>query len=118
MRNSEIGEITVGSGNIFADLGLENPEEELAKAKLAYAISNIIKERGLTQAEAASVLGTDQARVSEIKNGRISGMTYDRLIKFLRALNYTLSFEVVPIAAEAGRESPIGKDLASVTISK
>jgi predicted XRE-type DNA-binding protein len=85
------------SGNIFADLGVENSEEELAKAKMAYAISRIIKERGLTQTQAAQILGTNQARVSDIVNAKVTSISYDRLIKFLRALEYTVTFEIVPI---------------------
>ena len=45
-----------GSGNIYKDLGFENPEEELAKARLASMIYDIIEERGLTQVEAAKIL--------------------------------------------------------------
>ena len=84
-------------GNVFADLGVENAEEELAKAKMAHAISRIIKERGLTQAEAAKILKTDQARISQIINGRVGAMTYDRLVRFLNALDYTVRFEIVPL---------------------
>ncbi|MGH7248147.1 MAG: helix-turn-helix domain-containing protein, partial [Pseudomonadota bacterium] len=56
--------VTRGSGNVFADLGLPNPEERLAKAELALAISRAIKERGLTQREAAALMGIDQPKVS------------------------------------------------------
>lgn len=55
--------VTRGSGNVFADLGLPNPEERLAKAELALAISRAIKERGLTQREAATLMGIDQPKV-------------------------------------------------------
>jgi predicted XRE-type DNA-binding protein len=89
-----------GSGNVFADLGVENAEEELAKAKMAHAISRLIKQRGLTQAEAAAILETDQARISQVMNGRVGSMTYDRLIRFLKALNHTVYFEIVPIVAD------------------
>ena len=54
--------VTRGSGNVFADLGLPNPEERLAKAQLAYAISRVIRERGLTQRAAARLMGIDQQR--------------------------------------------------------
>ena len=41
------------SGNVFADLGLPNPEQELLKARLTLQIYKIIKARGLTQARPA-----------------------------------------------------------------
>jgi predicted XRE-type DNA-binding protein len=92
-------------GNVFADLGVENAEEELAKAKMAHAISRIIKERDLTQTEAAKLLKTDQARISQVVNGRVGAMTYDRLLRFLNALDYTVRFEIVRIADESAAQS-------------
>jgi predicted XRE-type DNA-binding protein len=77
---------TRGSGNIFADIGLHEPEEALAKARLAEAIAETIRRRGLTQAESAAIMGVDQPKVSQIVNGRLSGYTQDRLIRYLTAL--------------------------------
>ena len=54
MNNAK--KVTVGSGNVFADLGFANPEEELLKAKLIREIRSIIKRRKLTQAKAAVIL--------------------------------------------------------------
>ena len=34
-----------GSGNVYKDLGVEHPEEELAKSRLASMIYDIIEER-------------------------------------------------------------------------
>jgi predicted XRE-type DNA-binding protein len=52
-----------GSGNVFADLGLPNADQELMKAHLTLQIASIIKDRGLTQAEAAKILGIQQPHV-------------------------------------------------------
>ena len=79
--------LTESSGNVFADLGVENPEEALAKAKLARAISVIITRRHLTQTQAASVLGVDQPKVSSLMRGRLAGFSIDRLLRFLLALD-------------------------------
>lgn len=79
--------LTESSGNVFADLGIENPEEALAKAKLARAISVIITRRDLTQTQAAAVLGVDQPKVSSLMRGRLSGFSIDRLLRFLLALD-------------------------------
>ena len=61
------------SGNVYADLGFDNPEEMLLKAKLVRQISVAIKEKGLNQYQAAEVLGIDQPKVSALVRGRFSG---------------------------------------------
>jgi len=68
-----------GSANVFADLGLPNPDEALAKAGLAQAIAETIERRGLTQEEAARIMGLDQPKVSAIVRGRLTGFAQDRL---------------------------------------
>ncbi len=75
-----------GSGNVFADLGLPDSEEALAKARLAEAVAATIKRRKLTQNEAAAIMDVDQPKVSLIVNGRLDGFTKDRLIRYLTAL--------------------------------
>ena len=46
----------IGSGNIFADLGLPNAEEHQLKAALVVQLSRLIKERKLSQVDAAKLL--------------------------------------------------------------
>ncbi|MCX7338097.1 MAG: helix-turn-helix transcriptional regulator [Alphaproteobacteria bacterium] len=75
--------IESGSNNIFADLGLSNPEEHLAKATLAIQIAKIIKERGLSQSAAAAILGIDQPKVSALMRGQLKNFSLDRLCRFL-----------------------------------
>ncbi|HLK13413.1 MAG TPA: helix-turn-helix transcriptional regulator [Fimbriimonadaceae bacterium] len=75
--------VSYGSGNVFADLVLPNPEERLGKAKLAVAIMDAIKSRGLTQTEAAKLLGIDQPKVSKIHRGRLSEFSTERLLGYL-----------------------------------
>jgi predicted XRE-type DNA-binding protein len=72
--------VTVGSGNVFADLGFGNPEEELLKANLIREIRAIIKRRKLTQAKAAAMLGLKQPDVSSIITGRVGKFSIDRLV--------------------------------------
>ncbi len=45
MRKKKI-RVEEGSGNVFADLGLPNPEQELLKARLTLQIYKIVKARG------------------------------------------------------------------------
>jgi len=80
-------EVTEGSGNVFADLGLPDSDELLAKAHLAGAVSDIVTGRHLTQAEAADLLGTSQPTVSNLMNGRLEGFSLERLARFLNTLD-------------------------------
>jgi predicted XRE-type DNA-binding protein len=79
--------VTVGSGNVFRDLGLKNPDELLAKAKLAARIVQILEERKLSQTQAAKRLGVDQPKVSLIYCGRLDDFSVERLMRFLTALH-------------------------------
>ena len=92
------GDFVISSGNVFADLGFENPEEELAKAKLTYQISRIIADHGWTQEQAAEVLGIDQPKVSALVRGRLSGFSIERLMRFLNALDHDVTITVSPKA--------------------
>jgi predicted XRE-type DNA-binding protein len=86
--------VTPGSGNVFADLGFDNPEEELLKAKLVREIRAIIKRRRLTQAKAADLMGLKQPDVSAISTGRTGKFTLDRLVRCLDKLDYRIEVVV------------------------
>ena len=77
---------TPSCGNIFADLGLPNPEELLVKSNLALNINTIIEKRHLSQVEAASILGISQPKVSMIQNGKLRGFSLEKLCQFLTLL--------------------------------
>ena len=83
--NQEI-RVQASSGNVFADLGLENPDELLVKAELARKISKIITQQKMSQAEVAELLGVDQPKISALINGKLSGFSTVRLFRFLNAL--------------------------------
>ena len=93
MRRRKI-EVEIGSGNVFKDLGLKNPEELLAKAKLASRIIDVVESRKLTQVEAAKLLGVDQPKVSLIYRGRLDDFSIERLMRFLTALGHDLTITV------------------------
>ncbi len=84
-KQTEIA-VTPSSGNVFADLGFAEPEEELAKAKLASRIRQIIKERRMTQVAAAALMGVDQPKISALLNGRLANFSSDRLMRLLTTL--------------------------------
>ncbi|MEH1958366.1 MAG: helix-turn-helix transcriptional regulator [Nostoc sp.] len=88
--------VYVSSGNVFADLGLPNPEERLVKAELARKISEIIAARKLTQVQAGEILGIDQPKVSSLIRGRLSGFSIDRLISYLNSLGNDVEITIKP----------------------
>ena len=92
----EIEPVIHSSGNVFADLGIENPDEELAKAQLAHAIRERIRTMGLTQTAAAKLLDTDQSKISNILGGKLRGFTYDRLLRYLNALEVNVRIIIEP----------------------
>lgn len=94
--------VTKSSGNVFADLGVAEPEEELAKAQLASYIRHTIKRQRLTQVQAAQRLGLDQPKVSAVINGRLAGFSSDRLLRCLAALGQDV--EIVLRPGSRGRE--------------
>jgi predicted XRE-type DNA-binding protein len=87
---------TLGSGNIYADLGFAEPELEQTRAKLARRLADIIKARGLTQIQAADILGLDQPKVSAILRGRLGGLSVERLLRLLTRLDQDVEIVVLP----------------------
>jgi predicted XRE-type DNA-binding protein len=87
-------DVQESSGNVFADLDIPEPEEALAKAELARRISAIIKKRGLSQVEAARLLGFDQPKVSALMRGRLIGFSTDRLLRCLNALDHDIEIVI------------------------
>ncbi len=84
---SKDDKVMLSSGNVFADLGFANPEEELLKAKLVGEIHEIIKRRKLSQAKAAALLGLKQPDVSVLLNGRVGKFSIERLVRCLDRLD-------------------------------
>ena len=95
----------VSSGNVFADLGFPNAEQELMKAQLTLQIYRIIKHRGITQAEAAKTLGIKQPHVSLLMRNRAGTFSVGRLMEFLTALGQDVEVTVRPTRREHGEMS-------------
>lgn len=83
----------ISSGNVFVDLGFDNPEEELLKAELAREIRAIIKRRRLTKAKATEMLGMKQPDVSAIVTGRTGKFSVDDLVQCLDRLDHKVDAE-------------------------
>lgn len=85
-----------GSGNAFEDLALAHPERVLARAQIMFRIAEIIKERNLTQKEAAKLLGIPQSKVSCLMNGKLSMFSLDHLFELLNALDRDVEIIIKP----------------------
>src|ERR1035438_1220679 len=99
--------VTEGTGNVFADLGLPNPEQELLKARLTLQIYKIVKERGLTQARAGEILGIKQPHVSALMRNRAGNFSVGRLMEFLTALGQDVRITVKPTRKAQGERSVV-----------
>ena len=105
IRKKEIAKFEKSSGNVFADLGLPHPEQELLKARLTLQIYRLIKERGLTQVQAGEILGIQQPRVSALMRNRAGTFSVERLMDFLTALGQDVEISVRPTRKEHGSVS-------------
>jgi predicted XRE-type DNA-binding protein len=63
-------QVTVGSGNVFADLGLPNADEMFIKAQLLRQIYLLISDRQIDQDEAATILGVERSKVTDLMDGK------------------------------------------------
>ena len=86
----------VGSGNVFADIGLPDADELLIKAQLVYKIDGLMKKRGLKQVEAAKLFGVKQPDVSKMLRGDFRQFSVERLMRFLVALGQDVEIIVKP----------------------
>jgi predicted XRE-type DNA-binding protein len=102
-----VAHVTEGSGNVFADLGLPNPEQELLKAQLTVQIYTILKNSGMTQVEIAKILGVQQPQVSLLMRNRAGNFSVGRLMEFLTALRQDVEISVRPSRKEHGELSVV-----------
>ncbi len=96
-----------GSGNVFADLGVPQPEQELLKARLTLQIHRIIKARKLTQVKAGEILGIKQPHVSLLMRNRSGSFSAERLMDFLTALGHDVEIRVTRTRKNHGRMSVV-----------
>jgi predicted XRE-type DNA-binding protein len=85
-----------GSGNVFADLGLPDADERLARSKLGFHVYKLLADRKLTQREIAALLGVRQPEVSHLMNGHFNRFTTDKLLEFLRRLDRKVTIQISP----------------------
>lgn len=100
------GDTTVdrGSGNVFADLGLPESDAHLVKAELVSRIDAIVRKRGITQTEAARLLGLSQPDVSRLLRGDFRSYTLERLFRILNGLDVDIDIVIrQPHSSDGGR---------------
>ena len=95
------------SGNVFADLGLPHPEQELLKARLTLQIYRDITARDLTQVQAGEILGIKQPQVSLLMRNRSGNFSVERLMDFLTALGYDVEIRVTRTRKPHGQMSVV-----------
>jgi predicted XRE-type DNA-binding protein len=94
MSDEHHSEIEIGSGNIFADLELDNADELYIRACLGVQVMKILRERRYSQKEAAEFLGVKQPEVSALMRAKFSRFSQERLIGFLNKLNQKVTIQV------------------------
>ena len=109
-------EYTESSGNVFADLGIPNPDEAMAKAKIATKIHDIIKKKRLTQAKAAKILKISQPKISLLLRGYLMDFSLERLLRFLNDLGQNVYISITP-ASHGHGSTWVGDSLSKASIA-
>jgi predicted XRE-type DNA-binding protein len=107
-RASKPMKVTESSGNVFADIGIPNPEEHLLKAELVLRIALTMKELDLNQTATAERLGVTQPDVSKMLKGHFRQFSVERLMRFLVSLGQDVEIVVHP---------PAGREDAKITVT-
>ena len=95
--------IEEGSGNVFADLGYADAKARTLKVELAMEVNRLLRERRLTQAASASLLGVLQPHVSDLVRYRLDRYSVERLMEFLVRLGRDVEIRVRPRTGRATR---------------
>ena len=89
-------EFEPSSGNIFADLELENADELYTRAQLGFQVRKMLKNGGYTQKQAAELLGIKQPEVSNLMQGKYHLFSEGRLMGFLNRLDQKVIIQISP----------------------
>ena len=92
--------VHTSSGNVFQDIGSVYPDRLLTRAKMMFRISQIIKERHLTQDKAAKLLGIPQSKVSCLMNGKLSMFSLEHLFELLNSMGSDVEIIIKPKTKE------------------
>ena len=96
-------EVELGSGNVFADLGLPDAEKLKIKSGLVIEIKRAVRRLGLTQGEAGRRMGIPQPKVSGLMRGDFANLSERKLMDCLNRLGYDIEIRVRPTAHPVGQ---------------
>ena len=96
--------VWIGSGNVYADLGLADAEQMLVKARLVYKITETIRAKGWTQQQAAEATGIAQPKLSQMLRGQFHGISEARLMQCLTRLGRPVQI----VVGKPARGKPAG----------
>ncbi|MCY7318834.1 MAG: helix-turn-helix domain-containing protein [Ramlibacter sp.] len=102
----------MGSGNVFADLGLPDPDDRRLRVQLATRLNDLLELEGMTQAAAAKRLGISQPHVSELKNYKLGRFSSERLLHFITLMDRDVEIFIRPRATTP----PTGSLAGAVTV--
>ena len=100
--------VEFGSGNVFADLNLPDPEERQLRVQLAVRLNDLLAAEGLTQAAAAKRMGISQPHVSELKHYKLGRFSSERLLHYITLLNRDVEIFIRPRTSNANQRSSAG----------
>ena len=92
MKNKPV----ITTDDIFADLGLKDPEELKARSDLLSEVVKIIRKSGLSNKEIAKILEISPPKVSSLMTGKITDFSNDTLMNYLALLGCNVEIRVVP----------------------
>ena len=97
-----------GSGNVFVDLKLPDPDERQLRVQLAVRLNDLLAAEGLSQAAAAKRMGIAQPHVSELKHYKLGRFSSERLLHYITLLNRDVEIFIRPRADGANQYSSAG----------
>ena len=106
MKSRLIGgvEVQLSSGNVFSDLGLPDADKFKIKTGLVIEIRKALRNRGLTQQDAAKRMGITQPKVSDMMRGDFTNLSERKLMDCLTRLGYDIEISVKPAQAAVGHQ--------------
>lgn len=96
MTHESDSTIRRGSGNVFADLGRPDPDSHLLKAQLVNRMHEIMRDRKLTQTQAADTVGMSQPDISRLLKGQFRDVSVERIMRMLTRLGCEVDIVVTP----------------------
>lgn len=110
-------EMEVGSGNVFADLGLEDAPELKLKAAIVGQINSILHHRNLTQVQASELLGLPQPKISALKNGKLRGFSLEKLLEVMLKLDRDVEIGFTKSSRKEGSRYFIRNDKVRIHVA-